>query len=124
MGDQARGFCLVKGIEMDIDGLKLAAERVITLERMYNARLGFSRKDDALPDRIIKHPLPDGPNKGKIIGQEAFDRMISDYYSLRGWDEDGRPTAATLELLGITQGEGGMLVNFRDQSLAVTGVVR
>lgn len=99
MGDQARGFCLVTGIEMDIDGLKLAAERVITLERMYNARLGFSRKDDTLPKRILSEPVPSGPSAGETVDLE---RMLDEYYGLMGWSlDDGLPTRERLEKLGL-----------------------
>ena len=28
--------------------------------------------------------------------------MLDDYYNVRGWDEDGRPTEAKLEELGIS----------------------
>lgn len=99
MGDQTRGFSLVTGIEMGIDGLKLAAERVITLERMYNARLGFSRKDDTLPKRILSEPVPSGPSAGETVDLE---RMLDEYYSLMGWSlDDGLPTRARLEELGL-----------------------
>ena len=99
MGDQARGFSLVTGIEMDIDGLKLAAERVITLERMYNARLGFSRKDDTLPKRILSEPVPSGPSAGETVDLE---RMLDEYYGLMGWSlDDGLPTRERLEKLGL-----------------------
>ena len=120
MDDYADYLDAVTGWGMDVTALLTAGERTETLIRLINNREGFSRQDDSLPDRIIKEPLPDGPNKGKIIGQEAFDRMISQYYSLRGWDEEGRPTAATMERLGIIQRDGGMLVNFNDLSLAIT----
>jgi aldehyde:ferredoxin oxidoreductase len=35
------------------------------------------------------------------VAQGELDRMISEYYAVRGWDADGRPTAATLQGLGI-----------------------
>ena len=124
MDDYADYLNAATGWSMDVAALRAAAERTETLIRVINNREGFRRKDDSLPDRIIKEPLPDGPNKGKIIGQEAFDRMISQYYALRGWDAEGRPTPATLERLGVVQRDGGMLVNFSDPTLAISDGVR
>ena len=63
-------------------------ERGFTLKRMINNRRGITRKDDMLPPRFrtlkkqgdtidfdVPHLLP----------------MLSDYYELRGWTEEGRP---------------------------------
>lgn len=89
------------GWEIDMDELYLAAERAETQIRLFNIREGMGRKDDRLPGRIITEPLPDGPGKGRIIGQEAFDLMLSEYYAMRGWDDEGAPTPATLKKLGL-----------------------
>ncbi len=72
------------------------ADRVETLIRRFNLREGFTREDDTLPYRTLSEPLPDGPAKGKSIGQENLNRMLDDYYACRGWDSRGVPTAATL----------------------------
>jgi aldehyde:ferredoxin oxidoreductase len=61
-------------------------------------RAGFSRKDDTLPERILKQPLPDGPAKGMVC---RLDAMLPDYYHCRGWNENGRPTAEKLRELGL-----------------------
>ena len=98
MGDQAKAFTLVTGIEMDDTGLKIAAERIINLERMYNARMGFSRKDDTLPDRILNTPVPSGPSKGETLD---LGPMLDEYYSLMGWDMNGIPAVEKLKGLGI-----------------------
>ncbi len=99
MGDLAVAFGLVTGIGLDIDGLKLATERIINLERMYNARLGFSRKDDTLPARILREPVPSGPSAGETVDLE---RMLDEYYGLMGWNiDDGLPTRERLEGLGL-----------------------
>jgi aldehyde:ferredoxin oxidoreductase len=63
--------------------------RVITLERRFNLREGFTRKDDTLPPRLLNEPLPDGMAEGKKV--EGLDIMLSEYYAIRGWDENGVP---------------------------------
>jgi aldehyde:ferredoxin oxidoreductase len=65
-------------------------------------REGQLGKDDTLPWRMIHEPLPDGPGKGNFIGEENMTKMVQEYYHLRGWDTDGRPTAETIERLGLT----------------------
>jgi aldehyde:ferredoxin oxidoreductase len=78
------------------DFLKIA-DRVETLIRMFNNREGFTRKDDTLPYRTLNEPLPDGPAKGQSIGEENLNKMIDEYYALRGWDVSGIPTEETLK---------------------------
>jgi aldehyde:ferredoxin oxidoreductase len=73
------------------------AERIETLIRMFNNREGFTRKDDTLPCRTLNEPLPDGPAKGQCIGEENLNKMIDEYYALRGWDASGIPTKETLK---------------------------
>ena len=78
-------------------------ERIYTIERMFNVREGFSRKDDMLPERYFKEPTPIGLPivKGKKINKDKFERMLDEYYALHGWDENGFPRKETLEKLGL-----------------------
>ena len=99
MGDLAKAFGMVTGIGLDLEGLKLATERIINLERMYNARLGFFRKDDTLPKRILSEPVPSGPSTGETVDLE---RMLDEYYTCMGWEIDnGLPSRERLAELGI-----------------------
>jgi aldehyde:ferredoxin oxidoreductase len=74
-------------------------ERVWNLERQFNLRAGLSRLDDTLPPRLLHEPAPSGIAKGKVCELEP---MLNEYYTLRGWDDAGVPTAATLARLGLT----------------------
>ena len=56
---------------------------------MINARLGMSRKHDTLPYKVWANPPLTGPNAGKVIDREDFQRLLSLYYQKRGWDENG-----------------------------------
>ena len=91
----------VTGHAFTEDDLWAVAARAETLARMINCREGFSRKDDTLPDRILNEPTPDGPGKGHVFTQEKLDRMLDEYYEIRGWDNEGYPLPETLERLGI-----------------------
>ena len=79
----------VVGTEFTEEGLREIVQRVVTLERKFNTREGFSRKDDTLPPRLLNEPLPDGMAEGKkVVG---LDIMLDDYYELQGWDQEGNP---------------------------------
>lgn len=87
------------GYRIDKDALLLAAERVIALERLINARFGFDRKDDTLPRRFLEEPAPDGRGAGQMVNLET---ALDSYYASMGWDLDsGLPTSETLAHLGL-----------------------
>jgi aldehyde:ferredoxin oxidoreductase len=92
---------MATGLSMtDKEALEIA-DKAETLIRMFNVREGFSRKDDTLPDRILYEAQPTGPSKGQIIGKENLDYMLSEYYSLRGWDDNGDPKPETIAKYGL-----------------------
>lgn len=73
-------------------------DRIYNLERLYNIREGFSRKDDTLPNRLLKEPVRSGPLKGRVVNLEV---MLDEFYQFRGWDENGIPKAEKLKELGL-----------------------
>ena len=82
------------------DGEKLMqiGERINNLVRLFNLREGLTRADDTLPERFFKEPLAEGPMRGRVVDLAP---LIADYYAVRGWDADGRPTQDTLRALGV-----------------------
>jgi aldehyde:ferredoxin oxidoreductase len=93
--DYLRYFEAVTGEVISKADFAVIADRIETLIRMFNNREGFTRKDDTLPDRTLNEPLPDGPAKGKCIGETNLKRMIDEYYEARGWDSAGVPKGET-----------------------------
>jgi aldehyde:ferredoxin oxidoreductase len=87
---------MVIGEKYTLEELYWVTERTETLTRMFNYREGFSRKHDRMPDRILEDPLPEGPAEGKYIPRWDFEKMLNEYYAIRGWDENGCPTVETL----------------------------
>ena len=77
------------GTDYTEEGLREVIRRVITLERRFNLREGLTKQDDTLPPRLLNEPLPDGMAEGKKV--EGLDMMLSEYYAIRGWDENGVP---------------------------------
>ena len=78
--------------------LWLVGERIFNLERMFNVREGFSKKDDAFPKRITAETMPSGTSVGQVFEAEE---LLKDYYQARGWNANGIPTAAKLKELGL-----------------------
>ena len=78
-------------------------ERIVNLERAFNVREGFSRKEDRLPDRMLKEPLHTygAPGEGEMVRE--MEKFLDRYYELRGWTEKGVPTAGKLDELGLGQ---------------------
>jgi aldehyde:ferredoxin oxidoreductase len=75
-----------------------AGERVFNLERVFLLKAGFTAADDTLPKRMLEEPMPDGPGKGHVAD---LDKMLPEFYRLRGWDENGVPTPQKLAALGL-----------------------
>ncbi len=71
------------------------------LARLYNIREGLTRKDDTLPPRVMKDPIPSGVAKGSHIPQAELDILLDGYYEARGWTKEGVPTKAKIEELGL-----------------------
>ncbi len=94
---------LVSGIQYTTSQLMEIGERIYTIERMFNNREGFSREDDALPERYFKEATPIGlPRvRDRKINKEKFEKMLDEYYTLHGWDDNGVPTIETTQKLGI-----------------------
>ncbi len=79
--------------------VRQAAERISHLRRAYNHRLGITRKDETLPRRLLKEPMPTGPSKG---GLPDLDVMLDEYYDYRGCSrETGLPKREVLIELGL-----------------------
>lgn len=73
-------------------------ERIFALERMFNKREGFSRKDDTLPERLLKEPAPEGPAAGRV---HPLEKLLDIYYKKRGYNSEGHPTEEKLRELGL-----------------------
>jgi len=82
--------------------LMAIGERVYSLERMIYAREGVTRKDDYLTERTMTEKLPAGMAKDSVLTKEMYDIMLDEYYELRSWDADGRPTEAGIKNLELS----------------------
>ncbi|MBA7611295.1 putative oxidoreductase YdhV [subsurface metagenome] len=81
--------------------LMKVGERALALARVFNAREGYTAKDDILPERFYE-AFNSGPLKDKEISKEAMHQAIQTYYKMAGWDpERAVPTAEKLQELNL-----------------------
>ncbi|HZK49758.1 MAG TPA: aldehyde ferredoxin oxidoreductase C-terminal domain-containing protein, partial [Thermoleophilia bacterium] len=95
--DDAATMLEAVGIEKSADEYRRMGTRIWNIVRLFNLRQGWTAEDDYVP-QAIHNPLDDS---GKALTAEAFALMKKEYYEVRGWDEAGRPTQATIDELGL-----------------------
>jgi aldehyde:ferredoxin oxidoreductase len=88
----------VTGYEIDAAGVLLIGERIWNMQKLFNLKAGCGREDDTLPPRLLREPLTEGAPKGRVWEREP---LLDEYYLVRGWDREGRPTPEKLRELGI-----------------------
>ncbi len=99
--DIALALKIHNGLEFTVEDLQLIGERIVNLNRLFNARFGITRKDDCLPERLTKDPAPIGPSAGEVV---ELDQMLTEYYDVRGWSQEtGLPLKKTLQRLGLDE---------------------
>jgi aldehyde:ferredoxin oxidoreductase len=92
------------GWKIDGSELLLIGERVNNLQRLFNIREGFSRKNDYLPKRVMEIPQFGAYHLQSECTIADFDGMLDEYYEARGWEKTtGKPTAKKLTNLGLSE---------------------
>ncbi|MFC2081622.1 aldehyde ferredoxin oxidoreductase family protein [Candidatus Bipolaricaulota bacterium] len=123
-------FSGVTGIDVGPGDLILQSERVYNFQRVFNAKMGFgTREHDAIPyrsagpvtdeeyesraeryDSQLKEKAgidPEGKTTAEKVAalrafrEDQYEQLIDAVYKRRGWTNDGVPTIAKLEELGI-----------------------
>jgi aldehyde:ferredoxin oxidoreductase len=90
------------GWTYNMDKFREAGERIWNLIRAFNVREGITKEDDTLPPRIFEDPLPTGIAEGRVVLRKDFERMLKEYYELRGWNANtGAPEYETLKRLDL-----------------------
>ena len=85
------------GFELTPQDLLVIGDRINALHRAYNYRCGIRREDDKLPLRSLT-PLAEGGAAGKVPDLEY---QLNEYYQLRRWEPDGKPSRESLMQLGL-----------------------
>jgi aldehyde:ferredoxin oxidoreductase len=85
-GDMKKCIAALTGVDYTLEHLRDIAGRIATAARVFNHREGFRARDDALPERLYKENVND-----KALTKEEYQKMLREYYLLRGWSEEGIP---------------------------------
>lgn len=93
----------VTGWQVSLFELMKVGERRLNMLRYFNAREGFTRKDDALPKKFFQPLAGEGPTAGVAIDPLEFEAALDTYYQLMGWTSDGVPTQTKLVELGVVE---------------------
>ncbi|MFW6324626.1 MAG: aldehyde ferredoxin oxidoreductase C-terminal domain-containing protein, partial [Desulfovibrionales bacterium] len=72
---------LLTGLSLDKSDLRDLAGEIVAMTRAFNLREGLTPEMDRLPKRLTREVLP----SGHAVTEEEMDRMVNDYYRLRGW---------------------------------------
>jgi len=65
------------------------AERIVTLTRLINVKMGVDRSKDQLPKKLYEPVEFEG--KEYRLSREEVERALDMYYELRGWNREGVP---------------------------------
>jgi aldehyde:ferredoxin oxidoreductase len=89
------------GWDVDMNEILRMGERATNMARVFNAREGFSRKDDALPERLFQG-LENGALQGQPMPHDEFDQALTRLYIIKGWDaQTGMPSRERLKSLSL-----------------------
>jgi aldehyde:ferredoxin oxidoreductase len=109
--DMAKLYNAASGEDLSAGELIKCGERISNLAKQVNARDGFSRVDDKIPELWFR-PMdtPEGRIEmrdyfnTKVITRDDAEMLLDDYYDERGWDvRQGTPTQEKLQTLGLSQ---------------------
>lgn len=90
------------GWDVTVEEILEVGERRLNMMRAFNARHGFTRKDDTLPKKFFKPLQGTGPTAGVAWKEEELERVKDVYYRLAGWDAaTGNPSPKKLEALKL-----------------------
>jgi aldehyde:ferredoxin oxidoreductase len=84
--------------DWSLDKLVEVGERIWNLERQFNLDAGLTAADDNLPPRLLKEGANTGPAQGNV---NELDKMLPEYYEIRGWTADGQLTSETRSRLSL-----------------------
>ena len=95
--DMASVLEMTTGEPWTVPQLSQVGERITNLQRVYCLKCGITAADDKLPGRLLE-AVDEGSHRGQV---PDLAYQLSEYYRMRGWDQDGRPTREKLEELGL-----------------------
>jgi aldehyde:ferredoxin oxidoreductase len=85
-------------MEKDFASLMLSGEKMFNLKHQINLKRGLDSSSDYLHERFTTLKRNYGPAANHLPPAE---KMIKDYYRIRGWEDDGRISKEKLQKLDL-----------------------
>jgi aldehyde:ferredoxin oxidoreductase len=79
---------LTTGLDLHTEQMRAIAAAITDNTRRFNLREGLTPEEDLIPKRFFREALPETQ---AVITRAQMERLISDYYNIRGWNEKGEP---------------------------------
>jgi aldehyde:ferredoxin oxidoreductase len=81
----AQALLALTGQHISAAAMLQAGERIVNLEKAFNARLGYRREDDTLCHRWLHEAKPNEPGRGWKAA-DFLEQTKDEYYAFHGWD--------------------------------------
>jgi aldehyde:ferredoxin oxidoreductase len=86
------------GLNLTMEDFKMLGERIYTIKRLFNLKMGLTAADDRLP-KIVLNPVNEGGSAGKTPN---FQQLKDAYYEYRQFDKvSGYPSQEKLKKLSL-----------------------
>jgi aldehyde:ferredoxin oxidoreductase len=101
--DQVEYLNATTGLDFTEEDFQEVGERIVNLERAYWNRCMSGAREDTVPERFLKEPMPQGVDYQTNVGVTfPLNDMLPQYYRYRDWDpKTGFPTERKLKQLGL-----------------------
>jgi aldehyde:ferredoxin oxidoreductase len=87
--------------DVSFEDLQKVGERRLNMMRAFNAREGFDRGNDTIPEKMFK-PLKGGVSDGWVLDRDEVNGALDKYFEFCGWDvKTGNPTRAKLDEIDL-----------------------
>ena len=97
----AEAFNALYDCDVDENSLLTVAERVVTLQHLFNQERGQNFHDYCFPERFYTEKVAYIGGTREPLDRQNVEAMIRKYFQLRGWDNEGVVKPETLERLDI-----------------------
>jgi aldehyde:ferredoxin oxidoreductase len=97
----AEGFAALYGHEMDASKLLTVAERLFTMAHLFNLERGMRKEEFRFPERFYTESVRFLGGEKPALDKVRVEKLLQDYFALRGWDDHARVTKESMERLRV-----------------------